>query len=305
MLALLLINRRSRTGAANAAEVRDGLREYGATVIVRDADSPAHVDAALTAHAESVDMVVIGGGDGTLGMAAGALMQAARPVAIVPLGTANDMARTLMIPPDLAGACRNAVEGRAHAIDLGQCNDVYFVNVASLGLPVRASKYRSDVAKRWLGPLGYAANVISAYRQTEPFNAELIWGSHRKSVHTIQLVVGNGRYFGGGLAVARDALPDDGNLDIYSLAPQTPLAMLAKLPAIVRGPDQELPGVSLLKADALRVNTGVPMPINTDGELLTETPADIRIIPGALRIKVPQAYFDLAASAASADAAQT
>ncbi|NNC24306.1 lipid kinase [Salinisphaera sp. USBA-960] len=296
--ALLLINRGSRAGEQNAAEVRDALRANGASVVVRDADTPAHLHAALAAHAGSVDVVVVGGGDGTISMAAGALIQVAVPVAIVPLGTANDLARTLMVPTDIAGACRNAIHGRSQPIDLGQCNDVYFVNVASLGLPVRASKYRSTAAKRWLGPLGYAGNVVTAYRQTEPFDVELVWDDHCKSMHTIQLVVGNGRHFGGGLAVARDAMPDDGALDIYSLAPQTPLGMLAKLPGLVRGPDQELAGVSLFKAGAVRVRTSRPMAINTDGELLTETPADFRVIPGALTIKVPDAYLEIATSGA-------
>lgn len=302
MQALLLINRQSRAAAVNAAAVRDALRAHAAEVVVRDADTPARIDAALTAHAATADVIVVGGGDGTISMAAGALMQLQTPVAIVPLGTANDLARTLAIPLDVAGAARNAIEGQPHAIDLGQCNDVYFVNVASLGLPVRASKFRSTAAKRWLGPLGYANNVISAYRQTAPFDAELTWGGYRKGLHTIQLVVGNGRYFGGGLTVARDAAPDDGNLDIYSLSPQTPLAMLAKVPALIRGPHQQLAGVSLFQADSLCVRTREPMAINTDGELLTQTPAEFRVIPGALKVKLPQAYFETAARLGSSAA---
>lgn len=289
MQALLLINRESRSGAEHAGQVRDALRRLDVSVVVRDADSPTDIEAALASHADTVDRVVIGGGDGTISMAVEALMDCDLPIGLVPLGTANDLARTLSIPLDMHAACRVAVEGRAQAVDVGQCNDVYFVNVGSLGIPVRASKYRSTAAKHWLGALGYAGNIIQAFRDTEPFDAELTWGEHRKSVHSIQIVVGNGRYFGGGMAVARDAAPDDGNLDIYSLAPQTSLEMLRKLPGLVRGPDQSLAGVSLFKAAEVRVTTREPMAINTDGEMLTSTPADFRVITAALRIMVPAA----------------
>lgn len=287
MQALLLINRESRSGAEHAGQVRDELRRLGVSVVVRDAGSSADIEEALASHADTVDLVVIGGGDGTISMAARALLGYGLPVGLVPLGTANDLARTLDIPLDIHAACRNAVEGRPQAIDVGQCNDVYFVNVASLGIPVRASKYRSAAAKRWLGALGYAGNVVQAFRETEPFDAELVWDDHRKSVHTIQLVIGNGRYFGGGMAVTRDAAPDDGDLDIYSLAPQTYASMLGKLPGLIRGPDHTLTGVSLFKASTVRVTTRDPMPINTDGEVSTATPADFRVIPAALRVMVP------------------
>lgn len=95
-------------------------------------------------------------------------------MAVLPLGTANDFARTLTIPEDLQSACRNVVQGIDHPVDLGQVNDAYFVNVASIGLAVRACEYRSEAAQKWFGSLGYTSNVFAAFRDTKPFTARII-----------------------------------------------------------------------------------------------------------------------------------
>lgn len=289
--ALLLINRQSRQGEANAQAARDALQALDVEVLLGDFEKPEDVSAEIDEYADDVDVIVLGGGDGTLNLAAEAVMRSEKPMGVLPLGTANDFARTLLIPNELQAACRNVVEGVTHRVDLGQCNDVYFVNVASIGLAVRACEYRSDVAKKWLGPLGYASNVFSAYRDTEPFEAEVRCGEERHRLHSIQLAIGNGRYFGGGLAVTSDAALDDGRLDLYSLKPASLGKLIGMLPSLVRGPDKSVQGVQLLEGTEFHVSTGKPMPINTDGEILTETPATFRVLPGALAVKVPEEYI--------------
>jgi YegS/Rv2252/BmrU family lipid kinase len=290
--ALLLINRVSRLGEANAQAARDALEALDVEITLGRFETADDVPAEIDRHAEAVDMIVLGGGDGTLNLAAAAMMRSGKPLGVLPLGTANDFARTLLIPTELKAACRNVVEGVTHGVDLGQCNDVYFVNVASIGLAVRAREYRSDVAKRWFGSLGYASNVFAAYRDTKPFNATVRCGERTHRLRSIQLAIGNGRYFGGGLAVASDAALDDGRLDLYSLEPQSLTRLIGMLPALVRGPDNSVQGVQLLEGPAFEVTTDRPMSINTDGEIVTQTPATFHVLPAALRVKVPQDYVD-------------
>lgn len=290
--ALLLINRESRQGEANAQTAQEALAALDAEVTLGRFEKPDDVPAEIDRYGPEVDVIVIGGGDGTLNLAAAAVMRSDKPLAVLPLGTANDFARTLLIPTELEAACRNAVEGVSHGVDLGQCNDVYFVNVASIGLAVRACEYRSDAAKRWFGSLGYASNVFSAYRDTEPFDAVVRFNDETHRLHSIQLAIGNGRYFGGGLAVAHDAALDDGRLDLYSLRPQSLGKLIAMLPALVRGPDKSIQGVQLFEGTEFEVETDRPMPINTDGEILTETPAHFRVWPAALQVKVPREYVE-------------
>ncbi len=292
MRALLLINCASREGEANAQDARDQLTALGVDVIMADCKRPQELPKAIDAQCKNVDLIVLGGGDVTLNLAAGAVMRSGLPLGVLPLGTANDFARTLLIPEDIEAACRNAVEGVPHRIDLGQCNEVYFANVASIGLAVRAQEYRSDAAKRWFGALGYANNVFSAFRDTKPFDAEIAFDGQGHTLRSIQIAVGNGRYFGGGLPVADDAALDDGRLDLYSLEPQGFWSLVGKLPALVRGPDQTVQGLQMFEAIEFRVTTRRPMPINTDGEVLAETPATFRVLPKALTVKVPRAYIE-------------
>lgn len=290
--ALLLINRESRQGEANAQAARDALEALDVDITLGKFESADDVPAEIDRQAEAVDVIVLGGGDGTLNLAAAAVMRSGKPLGVLPLGTANDFARTLLIPTELEAACRNVVEGVTHSVDLGQCNDVYFVNVASIGLAVRAREYRSDLAKRWFGSLGYASNVVSAYRDTRPFKATVRCGDNTHRLRSIQLAVGNGRYFGGGLAVASDAALDDGRLDLYSLKPQSLARLIGLLPGLLRGPDRSMQGVQLFEGTSFEITTHRPMPINTDGEILTQTPATFHVLPAALQVKVPQDYVE-------------
>ncbi len=292
MRALLLINRGSRQGEANAEAAFAELEALGVEPVLGDFEQPTDVPASIDAHADSVDVVVLGGGDGTINLAAAAIMRSGLTMAVLPLGTANDFARTLMIPENLVEACANVVQGIDHPVDLGQVNDVYFVNVASIGLAVRACEYRSDAAKRWFGALGYTSNVFAAFRDTEAFTARVVCDGKRHELHSIQIAIGNGRYFGGGLAVAEDAALDDGRLDLYSLKPQSMASLLSMVPALLRGPDKSIQGGQLVQGAEISVDTNMPMPINTDGEIQTQTPATFKVLRRALTVKVPQTYLD-------------
>ena len=83
-----------------------------------------------------VDLVVIVGGDGTVNAALRGLMETGLPLGILPLGTANDLARTLRIPADPSAAAAVIIGGQMRRIDVDQVNDQFFINVASMGLSV-------------------------------------------------------------------------------------------------------------------------------------------------------------------------
>src|SRR3546814_10029617 len=120
--ALLVINESSRQGQV--------LAESAAGMLERDLDlrrelcpRPDDLQAAIRRAAGSVDLVVLGGGDGTLNSAAPALVETGLPLGILPLGTANDLARTLGLPTDLAKAVQGIVDGDVRRLDLGEVKD--------------------------------------------------------------------------------------------------------------------------------------------------------------------------------------
>ena len=105
----------------------------------------------LEAHGREVDLIVIGGGDGTISKALPQLLKLKRPFAVLPLGTANDFARTLGLPPEPLEAAEIAVNGREHRIDVGLVNDRPYLNVASVGIASKVAKMQSKELKRSCG----------------------------------------------------------------------------------------------------------------------------------------------------------
>ena len=132
----------------------------------------------------------------------------------MPLGTANDLARTLGIPADLEAALDIIGSGRTRSIDLGIVNDVMYFNVASIGLSAELAQKLTAETKRRFGKLGYAITTLRVLAGARPFRADLISEGRRVRSLTLQIAVGNGRYYGGGNIVAKDADIDDETLQI-------------------------------------------------------------------------------------------
>ncbi|WP_265094641.1 diacylglycerol kinase family protein, partial [Enterobacter hormaechei] len=102
-----------------------------------------------------VDAIVVGGGDGSINAVLEGALAARLPLGILPLGTANDLARTLGIPPDPVAAAGIIQAGYLRQIDLGRVNGHLFANVASLGLSVELTRRLTGALKRRWGRLGY------------------------------------------------------------------------------------------------------------------------------------------------------
>lgn len=124
--------------------------------------------------------------------------------------------------------------------------------------------------------------------QARPFRVEIRLNGQSIRVKTVQIAVGNGRYYGGGMAVAHDAAIDDRRLDLYSLELRHWWQIIAVLPAMRRGRHATWPGVRALQGQKIQLLTRKPRPINTDGEITTYTPAEFRVIPQALAVLVPE-----------------
>lgn len=287
--ALFLVNHHSRRGKETAEIALRRLRYLGIEIVEGFTDHPQQLPEVIRQHQDQVDLVIIGGGDGTLNAAAAGLVNTNLPLGILPLGTANDLARTLGIPATLPEACQVIANGEIRHIDLGRVNGQYFFNVASLGLSVEITQNLTKEAKRRWGVLAYAATALQVLWQARPFRAEILWGEEVIPVKTIQIAVGNGRYYGGGMVVAEDAAIDDNRLDLYSLEIQHWWQIITLLPAMRQGNHSLWPGVRAISGQEFTVVSPKRRAINTDGEITTHTPARFSIVPKALAILVPPA----------------
>src|SRR6478735_529461 len=169
--ALLIVNAKSRSGAANLAAAVERLDAHGIEPLHRECGSREELSPMIVKHGREVDLVAVGGGDGTLNAAALGVIEAGLPLGVLPLGTANDLARTLGIPFDLEGAARVIAEGRTRHIDLGLVNGQPFFNVASLGLSAELAQKLTRDIKRRFGRLSYAIAALRVLSRARPFSA--------------------------------------------------------------------------------------------------------------------------------------
>jgi diacylglycerol kinase (ATP) len=290
--ALVLINERSSHGCAALEAGLDVLYQADFDLIISRVGDPADICRQIRNHAQDIDLVILGGGDGTMHHALPALMETGVPLAVLPMGTANDLARTLRIPPDPVQALAAIPHGRVHAIDLARIGDRHFINDASLGLSTAIVRNASAGAKRWLGVLGYALSVVGAVRSARPFEAVIICDGRGQRVRAVQITLGNGAYHGGGLVISRDAAIDDGLLDLYYVKPVSWLGLFNVARRMRRGRHHELATVQLDAGARITIATDRPMQISTDGEITVTTPVSIECLPGALRVLVPPAFFE-------------
>ena len=285
--ALLIINTQSRRGAEAEKTVADALRAAGLDVEQHHPDKPGDVAELIKAHGPKVDCVVVGGGDGTLNCAGSALLETGLPLGVIPLGTANDLARTLGIPLEPAAAAKVIAQGRLKAIDLGLANDKPFFNVASVGMGVDLTRALTRDAKSRWGKLGYAVAGLRVLSRMRPFRAQITQDGEVHRTRTIHLAVGNGRHYGGGMTVSEQATIDDHRLNVYSLEVRSIWKLLLLLPAMRAGTHGRWKEVKTLAGREIVVRTRRPRSVNTDGEITTQTPATFKVVPEAIRVFVP------------------
>ncbi|RUT35136.1 lipid kinase [Arsenicitalea aurantiaca] len=287
--ALMLVNPRARRGSEALDSVVARLEAGGLEVRLERFDTPEEVSADIVRRRDEADLVIVCGGDGTINSAARGVLATGLPMGIIPMGTANDLARTLGIPPELDAAADIILAGQTKRIDLGEVNGHPFFNVASIGLGADlASGLTAETKKRW-GQVGYALAALKVVFSARPFRAMIIDGSGRRRVRTYQIAVGNGRHYGGGTVIEASATIDDGHLDLYSLEMDNVWTLALMLSAFRRGEHGAWAEVRTARSTEFEIRTTRPRAVNTDGDIVTETPARFVIRPDAITVFAPLA----------------
>jgi diacylglycerol kinase (ATP) len=244
---------------------------------------------ALKEHGPGADRIVIGGGDGTISSALPELLDLGKPLAVLPLGTANDFANTLGVPAEVFAAAEIALGGRPHKIDVGLVNGNPYLNVASVGVAANVAHAQSAELKRRWRMFAYVISLVHAARESNPFIVKITAdGDTTWSGPVYQVSVGNGRFHGGGLTVADHAAIDDGKLDLYLVTPGPFWELVACITHLKFGfAKPEL--LHRSSAEHVTIVTNSPKPINADGETRSETPAEFSVMRQGLTVIVPDA----------------
>lgn len=286
--ALLLHNAKARQGENALAPVRSRLETAGFTVIVEPFDNLPEIARDISRLHRTADIVIVCGGDGSISSAAPAVIESGLPLGIIPAGTANDLARTLSIPLDFAAAADIIVAGHLKQVDVGLVNGHAFFNVASIGLSSELAQKLDPAIKKRFGRLGYAVAALRILAGARRFRAQIVEKGVASRVRTYQIAIGNGRLYGGGNVVEATAAIDDGALDLYSLEMASLWKLALMLRAFRTGTHGAWKEVRTARCVEFDIETRRPMAVNTDGEIVTSTPAHFRVLPAAIAVFTPK-----------------
>jgi diacylglycerol kinase (ATP) len=293
---VLLVNTRSRRGQRLYATARARLESAGFRLLAcRPVRKPGELtDALAEAVAMEPDLLVVGGGDGTLSEAAHHLAYRDICLGVLPLGTTNNFARSLGVPLRFPAALEVLARGQVADVDLARVGDRRFANLVSLGVSVQVAARVRPRVKRVLGRLAYPLAAVSAMPGHRPFLARITTGSgpqaHRIELHTHQLNIANGSYHAG-RRIARDARIDDRLLVVYRLGADTRRHLVtATVLQMLAGPRRALGSEPFVTTRELLLETEPPQRLDIDGEVIGSTPTRIRLEPEALRVMVPAGF---------------
>lgn len=241
--------------------------------------------------------VIVVGGDGTIHEAANALAGSATALAVVPAGSGNDFVRSLGIPRAIDAALACAVSGTVSALDAIRVTCVdgagspvsrICVNIAEAGMGAEVVAL-SERTRRFVGrTLGYHAALAIRLFTARPQPVRLwVDGIEVPERPLNNLIVANGRYFGGGMHPMPHAALDDGRLDAARIRDLGPLGLLWHSPLIQIGLPAEHPFIDQWTLQELRAEAEGVVPVEADGELLGQLPAIFAVMPGALRVVCP------------------
>lgn len=250
---------------------------------------------------QGCDLVIAVGGDGTANEVINGFFTPEGPVsktaavAFIPSGTGNDLSDTLHIPRNHREAVKHLVSSPLRRLDLGRIKFTghdgnfysrYFVNVAGLGLDGDTVARVNRTSKALGGFVSFLwGTVISLllYRNREmaiEVDGRLVFEGPVTTV-----AVGNGRYFGGGMCIAPQAVMDDGLLDIVIIHNMSKPDLLVNLPRVYKGSHLSHPRVESLCGRRVVINAPGVALLNLDGEQPGRAPIEIELLPKALNVK--------------------
>jgi YegS/Rv2252/BmrU family lipid kinase len=238
---------------------------------------------AVAAH----EVPVVMSGDGLLGAIGGALAGSDAALGLIPGGRGNDLARGLGVPSEPAEAIKCLDEGFERTIDVGEANGQRFLGIASLGFDSDANRIAND-AKFLKGSLVYAYAALRALAAWRPARFHLTQRGQQRRFTGYSVVVANNAFYGGGMNVAPGADLSDGKLDVVIVGEVSKFRYLISLPKVFSGSHINNDEVQTWKTSAVEISASRPFTVYADGDPLTELPARIRTLPGALRIIVPE-----------------
>lgn len=271
------------------AELRAGGHDVWPRLTFESGDAARVAGNAVRAGA---DLVIAAGGDGTVNEVANGLAEEEwpGPLAIIPLGTANDFAVSLDIPEELPQAIEVALGDVERTVDIARVNDRHFLNVSTGGVGASATDETSQDTKWLLGPLAYLVTGVQKLPELEPLTARFTTPDGVAYEGEIMMyAVGNGQQTGAGSRLTPRAELDDGELDVLIVPGMSRMEFMALAPSLRSGAavEDEDADVRYFRTPRLTVESDASLAVNADGEPVSGESFEYVITGRTLSVRVP------------------
>jgi diacylglycerol kinase (ATP) len=283
---VVILNPAARGTRANRLRAQVESITRGAILCATSRAGEAEV-LARHAAAEGFEKIVAAGGDGTINEIVNGIAGRNVALGLLPVGTMNVFATELGLPANDLTRCWEIIqENRTRPVDLPSANGKHFVQLAGVGLDAQVVKETSRAFKRNFGPLSYmisAAQIASRQPprlRIESENAVTEEGSF--------VLVGNGRLYGGRFPFFKQAVIDDGLLDVIVFKRLNYVEIIRYLQNVIFTPQITAPDVEYFQTSRLRVSSQESVPVEIDGELIGNCPVEFQIRSGGLRVLAPR-----------------
>lgn len=241
---------------------------------------------------DGVDVLVAGGGDGTINEIVNGVLAAdtspGMAIGILPLGTANDFARGCGLPLDPYEALKLASEGEPFVIDIPSANGVFFANVASGGFGAEVTVGTSPQLKKAIGGGAYALTGIVTAAKMEPYAGRVVAADESAEGSFIAMAVGNARQAGGGIQVTPNAFLDDGLMDVMFIADFQTKELGLVINEFKDFTNAGNQFVHYRQVPGFEVEVSGKLPINLDGEPHSWEHITFEILPRCLPVILPE-----------------
>jgi diacylglycerol kinase (ATP) len=301
---LFLVNPASANGSTRRRwpELARRAAEAGLTGDIVFSERPGHLSELAAAAVEGgATKIVVVGGDGTVHEVVDGLVRTGRgaevELAVIPLGTGRDFARSLRIPSRAEAAMEVARSGRLRTIDVGRAiyttadgeAEAHFANFAGAGISGAIAARANRTTKALGGKLSFFWATVAVFSRWQPTEMTLEIDGEPRRARLLEALAMNGDYTAGGMWVAPEASLEDGMFDVVLIGAFSKGEFVTTFPKIYRGRHVSHAKVEIVRARELRVDAPVPLPIVLDGEQPGTTPVRFELVPSALNVRVPRA----------------
>lgn len=291
--AVLIVNTHSRKGEKLFFRALDLLHMQGLDVIASyPVRKPERLRQVVT---EVLDqghhLVIVGGGDGTFNTVTDLFVHKDTVLGILPMGTANNFARSMGIPMSLEKAVEVIAHGKVVDVDLGMINDQYFINIATVGFSHDVISATPRRLKRYLGIVSYLLYETRYLISQELFSCSITIDGVTEHINTRQIIIANGSFYGT-RKITPDAHIDNKTLIIFAMDSASEWQGLKFWIGFFLGRHLAFPESRLFKAESACIKTKPRKYVIMGGEKLTRTPMNLAIDPGAVKIMAPDSFRD-------------